>query len=367
MLDDLKKVTLPEETDDALTIQIDTLSFSLKNILDALPDFEQFDFTAQQLDAFLAHVKHNKTIPRYKLAHPELHPAERLAITLWTSNIHREMQMLLRLGKIKEISDLPLILMATCIASQGLSKIKSPTRMKLTRSEGIDCRENYTAEREVCFAMKKLVINRGFTATAFNNSDYTGITFHQDESINPIGKDIHKLSAYKEENETVFPPFTEFKYVPDKKSWLAYPMRSINRDQESQYVHHFSAEQLQMITLCAAKPKLREIYQQFKQVLNKDKPYSKQNLFVAKPQRKISVLTEIAQHLDNFIKSAEPKQAAVDQLIQIIENNTRTGRPIRKLFSSSQWPSCVSNLLLFLKDLAPAYNAPSHTPMCSPL
>lgn len=359
---DLKRVTLPKSTDKTLTLQIDTLSFSLKNILDALPDFEQFDFTSQQLDSFLDYFKPEKNFPRFENLHPELHPAERLAITAWTTRFYHKIQHLLRFGKVKKMYDLPLILMITCIAAQGLSKIEAPARTKLKRREGVDCKEVYTAERNMHFTAKTLVINRGFTAATFDDDHFNGMTFHQKKSINPIGKDIHTLSDFELENETLFPPFTEFKYIPQETTWLAYPMRSINRDQEARYVHSFSPEELHMITLNAAKPKLREIHAQLKEVLkdNHNKPYPNQNRLFAKRPRKMSVLTEIAQQLSGLIDSFKPTQAAIEQLIEMIENNTRTGRATRKLSSNSQWPSCTLDLLFFLKDLGS--HCGSHAP-----
>lgn len=234
-----------------IILEINGHLFNLTKILDAPPDFEQFYFTSEQLDAYL--VLANSLQIKCKLkSTSNLHKAEQEALNLWTNdNYFRKYQNVLH-GKKYD----PFIFLSVCIASHALMKQPLSTqdcKIKMNRGESPKQMKNRISD----IKEKKLYKNSGFIASSCSATNpyllfsRVHIKIIQNDSINPIGKLISEHSEWKStEQEVVFPPRTEFAYKKKRRlgiiqRWEASPVRSINSTYY--YEHEMSSEELAKI------------------------------------------------------------------------------------------------------------------------
>jgi hypothetical protein len=235
--------------------------FNITSILQSKPDFEQLTFNQLQLDAYCDLLQTGDLIEKRQDEYSHLHPAELHAITVWTGGSYHTWNELLRTFRENSCYYFSVNrLLAICVASHGLSKPLSSSSYCQSTGYRYEQSCSYLNERKQRSQNKLLVTNRGFTAFSadprFQREGNIQSYFYQPVSLNPIGKDISKLSFSPTQQEIVCPPNTEFMYIKEKENlWITQPVRSANPIDEKEYIHPFSKTALEEIQL--AKEKIR--------------------------------------------------------------------------------------------------------------
>ena len=252
--------------------------FNLTSILKKTPDFEHFSFTKQQLDVYLERLEDKRRF--FGLHAPKqpsyLHPAERLALHYWTldlfnsdngriqllsySSIQSFLRSFARKPSLIALIEPSKFLTTICIAAHGLSKSPPSISSRAIISYRGERDNDFLEARITAARAVKPIRNTGFTASSIRYQNCFGnikTEIFQAPSLNPIGKNIGKLSDYSREQEVLFPPNTEFAYIQESDTqWKAYPIRGINQEKDKNDTHIVPDEIYQM----KVKFKLKSLY-----------------------------------------------------------------------------------------------------------
>lgn len=251
LLDKPTNAKFEHDTVGNIHIIINRKKINFTELLKANPDYEQLFLNKLHSRAYLYSVK-KKNI---ESSHGHLSDAENMAIYEWSTSKYTRYNQFLRYFRIGPyIHDI----LDICFASCGITKDYSPHRRQTYfisyRGENSG---DYLNERKQCALEKKVVMNRGFTASSISHSISTifgsvRTTFFQPNSINPMGKNITELSKDPTEREILFIPGAEFKYTIHTGGFIATPVRpALPVDEEkytalnqTRYSRSFSSEHI---------------------------------------------------------------------------------------------------------------------------
>lgn len=243
-------------------------SFNITELLSHNPHLEHIYLSDKNLDTYVKFIRstrgheiklNNHLNPDediYKKRDPEgehahLHYGEKLAISLYTTGFYREIQEFLRndgrVGKLHQIdkSLLPQavleVLLTAIVASHGLNK-PSPsfTDVDETRNtirvEHATKNDEFLKKRIKEYSEYKASHSKGLTSAssillALNN---VNTIYQENGSLNPIGKNVQKLSVNPKEDEILYPQGAQFYYT------------ALNIDQHNNY--YFAAKPLRTIS-----------------------------------------------------------------------------------------------------------------------
>ncbi len=369
--------------EEMLHVDINGRVFNVTRILEAKPDFEQIHFDEQQLDKYLAIIPEEVR----KLQVPwcnGLHPAERLAINLWTRGNRftieylsfRSMQDFLRQhGRNTYTKCVNFILLNICIASQGLKKLKTQPFFQgeviLYRGEEAHSWNAYIKKRTTHADAKKPIKMQGFFASSTDHNTVT--TFSQMNRhvvrIHCQNSDISKISEVSDirEEEVLFPPNQEFKIIKGQittwrlvdyllgvktQIWDAWPIRSINSENEparNNYIKNFNLTETKLIYQDIIKLKLKNLlnYLIQEKISNTHGPVRR---FFDKVDNvaKLQCIQKIISLLDSLLKEPCISNKQINLLIDTINQSLNENKRISH--ESKALPGKVNKILLISLD-----------------
>lgn len=247
LLSDYKTMNCSYNALNELEISIDGELFNITQILLHDPDFEHIEFTEQQLDRYAVFAvkkalnkptlisegmefiptseDYNRLDKEGECSH--LHYAEKLAITLYSSNFFSKIQKFLRkYGQTKDSHDaytarflkhlVPEILLSSAIAAHGLAKPtlistkeETNTPSRSYRKEIVNRDSHFFKQRMGAVETKSDFFEKGFLSTSANNSfsqwkANTYTIFYEDLISDTLGKKIGAISKFRREKEVLF-------------------------------------------------------------------------------------------------------------------------------------------------------------------
>lgn len=272
-LDPSKDVQCRYNSYGELEVKAGSKIFNLTQILMHQPDFEHFAFKNKEMKQYETFISSAKNIPSLKGSpriptekdyidvdpkqkFVQLQYAEKLAITLYTSEFYKQINTFLRTnGQEKELKKLnnpeltqlvKELILGTCLASHGLTRLS--TNVKQT--EEVEFETLYRAENSrdipsdiIEERMKNMkdpknpVRHQGFTSTSQSlqamKISGTDTTIEITQPLgNSIGKDVSDLSYKENEAESLFVPSVQFVYSDyfhgSRKKFQVTPVRSLD-------------------------------------------------------------------------------------------------------------------------------------------
>ncbi|KTC79529.1 hypothetical protein Lche_1549 [Legionella cherrii] len=389
LLSDYKTMDCSYNALNELEISIDGQFFNITQILLHDPDFEHIEFTEEHLDrysVFAAKKALNKPtlvsqgveiIPSsedYRRLDNDgecshLHYAEKLAITIYSSDFFSKIQSFLRKYAQKKDSHnkysarslrhlVPEILLSTAIAAHGLAK---PT-LNTTKEESLSLVRNYRKEivskdshffktRLDSVKTKSELFEKGFLSTSENNcfsKSYanTHTVFYEDSISASLGKRIASISTYRKEKEVLYGPGTQLLYTDYHREgsnhfFAVRPIRSIDGIKPNKYSNAM-----------LAKHELEIIDKMFESHLTKNKHSRLRQLFdTVSNESKLKCVLSAKTNLKTLFDALQPdEQLNFNQLTtcqQIIETAIEENR---KLVSSAFFHASLGKTDKVLQD-----------------
>ncbi|MDI9819731.1 MULTISPECIES: hypothetical protein [unclassified Legionella] len=294
LLTDYKSIECSYNALDELEITIDSIYFNVTQILLNDPDFEHITFTDEHLGKYADFVtqkalykpqlavNNNLIIPSpadYEQLDKEgicshLHYAEKLGVTVYSSDFYSFIQSFLRTkGQSEHLQKtspdelkklIPEILLSTAIAAHGLSRTTLKNADTAHHEPSVNYRKEFTSpnfnffkSRLESLRTKKPSFEKGFLSTSGNNSfkrdANTFTVFYEDEVSNTLGKKVEAISRYRSEKEFLYNPGTQLQYTDyykhgNRHFFAVRPIRSIDGIKENTYSNQrLSKHELEII------------------------------------------------------------------------------------------------------------------------